>query len=153
MTLSRRQALINLLLVLLFAVACMNFFIDVDSGGSGDGITSMIALPAERSFQKSSPFNFNTKSTADVVTIKAGHLNGKLCLPDALRPSKYQLHTDIIKSDEDNPQCCLIASAPNKPKRITIHVTAPASYLAPAMINYIHFNLLLRNHSLINCET
>ena len=119
----RRQALINLLLVLLFAVACLNFFIDVDNGGSGDGITSIALLPAERSFKASSPSNFNTKSTgADVVTIKAGHLNGRLYLPDALRPSKYQLHS-AIKSDQDNPQCCLIASAPNKPKRITCHGT------------------------------
>ena len=120
MSLSRRKALTNLLLVLLFGVACLNFFIAVDSGG-GDAIS--IAPPTERSFSKESlPFITNSKSTADVITIEAGHLNGKLYLPDALRPSRDQLRTGII-FDEDNPLCCLIASAPNKPKRITCHGT------------------------------
>ena len=119
MVLNRRQALIKLLFVLLFAVACLNFFIAVDRG-DGDGNAVSIAL------RESSSININTKSTTDVITIEAGHLNGDLYLPHALRPSKHRLRTDITLSNNDenqNPWCCLIASAPNKPKRITCHGT------------------------------
>lgn len=119
MILNRRQALIKLLVVLLFAVACLNFFIAHNDSGSGDGDALSIAL------RESSSININT----DEITIEAGHLNGDLYLPPALRPSKDKdrLRTNMNKSSKDdkhqNPWCCLIASAPNKPKRITCHGT------------------------------
>lgn len=113
MILNRRQALIKLLVVLLFAVACLNFFIALDSGGGGDGLSMALG-------ESSSSI---TKSTTDVITIEAGHLNGDLYLPPALRPRQDidRLHTN--DEHPDNPWCCLIASAPNKPKRITCHGT------------------------------
>ncbi|KAK1737849.1 carbohydrate sulfotransferase [Skeletonema marinoi] len=120
MTLYRRQALTKLLLVLLFVVACLNFFIAIDSG---DGVP--IVLPAGRIVLKkeTSPLNTNTKSVADAITIEAGHLNGNLYLPSALRTNIDNLLRANIATDDGNPWCCLIASAPNNPKRITCHGT------------------------------
>jgi hypothetical protein len=79
----RRQALIKLLLVLLFAVACLNFFIAIDYHIGGGGVS--IVMPTEKSvLAKTSKSSLNT--VADVITIEAGHLNGSLYLPDALQP-------------------------------------------------------------------
>ncbi len=119
MALHLRQALTKLLLVLLFAVACLNFFIAVDNSGGG-GVSSKL-LPAERSFLAETS-SLITKIANDAITIEAGHLDGSLYLPGALQPNKHNRIRPNI-SREENPWCCLIASAPNKPKRITCHGT------------------------------
>lgn len=120
----RRQALIKLLLVLLFAVACLNFFIAIDHIGGG-GVS--IVMPTEKSvLAKTSKSSLNT--VADVITIGAGHLNGSLYLPDALQPNNNKQHNRLrinitaVDTDDENP-CCLIAAAPNTPKRISCHGT------------------------------
>ncbi|KAL7426212.1 hypothetical protein ACHAXM_000376 [Skeletonema potamos] len=120
MALHLRQALIKLLLVLLFAVACLNFFIVVENDdGGGVGVSKL--LPAEISYLAETS-SLLAKIANDAITIEAGHLNGSLYLPDALHPNENSIiRTNILQGK--NPRCCLIASAPNKPKRIPCHGT------------------------------
>jgi hypothetical protein len=102
----RRQALLlKLLAALLFAVASLNFFIP------------WRLTTGER------PFATEVDASHDEATIviSAGHLDGTLYLPTALRPKN--LARNHHHNTEGDEWCCLIASSTNRPKRVACHGT------------------------------